>query len=138
MPDPVTMEVIAAELRGLVQDIAEIKHAMKNVQSSQALYFERLIITEQVQKHQNEAVKRAFESLAEIDRRVTELEVQQPMTKLVRNWGLGFVVAGFLMAGAQVWSTNKVSDRPVVVVDRDSVGRLRADKIEAPNARESR
>lgn len=66
------------EFRALREDMAEIKHGVKNVQATQTLVAERLTRLEERHDAQRAAVERAFSTLADHAHRVQKLEIEGP------------------------------------------------------------
>src|SRR4051812_1931567 len=114
-----SLDVLASEMKGIAADIAEIKHTVRSVQTTQNLGREQAVRIEERLSATQEAMKRAFDKIGEVDGRVKLIEAEQPVTRLVTKWVIAGVVAVASMAGLQVWTVKTNADRPVVVVDRD-------------------
>jgi chromosome segregation ATPase len=113
-----SLQVLAAELQNLGGDIAEIKHLVKNVQQSQSLTSERLTRIEERYTNHAAAIDRAFGSIKEQETRIQRIEVEQPLTKVVRNYAIMGVIAVCGLAGTFIWNASQTKQQ-VIVVDRD-------------------
>jgi hypothetical protein len=115
-----TLEVVSSELRNIAQDLGEIKHGMKNVQISQNAQGERLIRMEERHDTHKSALDRAFTSIKDHDNRIQQIELEQPMTKMVRGWVITAVLAMVGGGGLGAYVLTKVADRPVQVIIKKS------------------
>lgn len=121
---------VLAELRNLASDISEIKHTVKNVQISQNQAGERLTRIEVKQENAKESTDRAFVLIKNLEERVQRVELEQPLTKLVRDHvvklAVGVVAIVAPALAVQVWSTLKNAERPVMVIDKEVVERWKS------------
>lgn len=121
---------LLAEIRNLGADISDIKRTVKEVQASQNIAGERLSRIEVKQENAKEALDRAFARLDGIDSRVQKVELEQPLTKLVRDnvvkavIGIIAIIAPLVVV--QIWATNKNAERPVMVIDKEVVERWKS------------
>lgn len=129
MSEPTIGEVLA-ELRGITSDVSDIKHTCKNLQISSDSARDRLTRIEVRQENAKEATERAFSVIKGLEERVQRVELEQPLTKLVRDHVvkavLGILAIIAPLVAVQIWATNKNSERPVMVVDKEVVERWRS------------
>jgi chromosome segregation ATPase len=114
-----SLQVLEAELVNLGRDIVEIKLGVQNVQQTQSAVSERLTRIEERYTNQSAAIDRAFATLKEQDGRIQRIEVEQPLTKVIRNYTLAGIVAVCGLAGTMVWNSSQTKPQQVIVVDRD-------------------
>lgn len=103
-------EVIALRLDGLAHDVSDIKATLKSLATDVSTLVSRLAVIEERQIADRGAIKRAFEELTELRKRVVELETAQPLQKQASDWVqkavwaavaavLGVVLSGALRSG---------------------------------------
>lgn len=88
------VEVIKAELRGMRQDVSEIRGAMAKVADA----LERLARLEERHSTVSGALERLFVAVGKIESRLREIEQSQPVQKLMSGWVANSVWAGAGMA----------------------------------------
>lgn len=120
-----SIDSLAAEMRGLLADIAEIKHTCKNVAQAQLSQTELLARLDERHKSIEKSGERAHARLDTQDLRVTRIEMEQPVTKLVTRVLISGAVGVLAIVGGQLVATQRIADRPVqVVIDKDVIERL--------------
>lgn len=88
------VDVIKAELRGMRQDVSEIRGAMAKVADA----LERLARLEERHSTVSGALERLFVAVGKIEVRLREIEQSQPVQKLMSGWVANSVWAAAGMA----------------------------------------
>jgi hypothetical protein len=120
------LDVLAAELRAVGKTVGEIRESIHHMRDSMTVDRAQVIRLEERYLNHAAALERAFAVLTTMEGRIKEVEVQQPITKLVTGWVITGVVAVCGMGALQVWTTQKNAERPVMVVDREIVERWKS------------
>lgn len=126
---PASLEAIQNELQNIGKDIAEMKHAQKNIQTALEGQRDRLTRMEERDKHTSEALTRAFSKIDQQDARLQKVELEQPlnhlMRGLVRSLGMKIIGAILLAAAAptsvQVYIAMRGDSSPRAVVNERTV-----------------
>lgn len=92
-------EILASQIKNLCEDVAEIKKDMQRVVANQ----ERITRLEVQYNHNVEAMTRAFEEINSHAVRITALEVEAPITRMVRNWVITGVIGVVGLLGSQMF-----------------------------------
>lgn len=79
----------AIKIEKLESDVNDLKQILRQVQLS----LEGIIRLEERHIETKAAIERAFKAIEKIDKRVQQLEIEQPITKMVRGWSITLLVA---------------------------------------------
>lgn len=92
--------VLAERIERIATDVSDIKEEMKRI----AAGMERIARLEERHVNSSEAIARAFTRIENHERRLVQLEVEVPITKMVRNWVIMGVLGVLSLLGAQVFT----------------------------------
>ena len=92
--------VLAERIEGMARDVSDIKTEMKRIAEG----MERIARLEERHSNANAAIERAFTKINNHDERLAALEVQQPITVMVRNWVITGVVGVVGLLGTQLFA----------------------------------
>lgn len=94
------MQILEAKVESVAADIAEIKADLKTVTAG----MERIIRLEEGRAQHEQAIGRAFNSITQHESRLSVLENDAPITKMIRNWVVAGVIGIVTMFGMQLYS----------------------------------
>lgn len=92
--------VLAERIERIASDVADIKDEMKRI----AAGMERIARLEERHANSGEAIARAFSKIQDHEQRLIKLEVEAPMTKMVRNWIISGVIGVIGLLGTQLFA----------------------------------
>lgn len=128
-----SLEAVQNELLNIGKDVAEIKHAQKNIQSSLDGQRDRLtrleVQAEERNENSSQALTRAFTLLSAQEARIQKIELEQPMSLFVRGMGLkliaGIIFATAIPTSVQVYIAMRAEPSRAVVNERTVIERNR-------------
>lgn len=100
----VNIQVVIDRLTNLHEDVNDLKESTKDSMKEIANAITKLVLLEERQSHTNDNFSRVVNQLDNIQRRVEELEKQEPLQKLTSKWMVSIIWAA---AGAAVWLAAK-------------------------------
>lgn len=124
----------AQQIQTMAADVADIKEQLRTLNGS----LERMARLEERQINHVAALDRAFKLVADnddrttakiinLDSRVKSLEVQEPITSLVRGWVIGGVIGVVSMVGISAGTLIYVTSKPVqptqIIIDSEAISR---------------
>lgn len=124
-----TLDVLNSELRSIAKSLDEVKGSLASLCTAMANDRTQVARLEERHLGHASALERAFEKLTSIEQRIQLVELEQPVTKMVRGW----VIAGFCgfvsLAGAQLYTamTLKNVPPPQIVINKDILDRARTE-----------
>ena len=95
-----SFQVVLDRLTNLHDDVSDLKESTKDSMKEIASAITKLVLLEERQAHANTNFSRVVNQLDNIQRRVEELEKQEPMQQLTSKWMVSIVWAA---AGTAVW-----------------------------------
>lgn len=98
MGDGVENNVLAERIERIGDDVAAIKAEMQRI----AAGMERIARLEERHATHNDALTRAFTRVEQIEQRLVKLEVEVPITRMVRGWVISGVIGVVGLLGTQL------------------------------------
>jgi hypothetical protein len=122
-----------SEFQMIKADVKELDETLHRLRNTMGADREKQIRLEERMAYQAEALKRAFDAINSIDSRVKDVELQEPVTKLVTRYIIAGAIGVIAIVGAQLFAVLKTSDRPIQIVidDREHVDKPK-QKAPAP------
>jgi len=87
----VNIQVVIDRLTNLHEDVNDLKESTRDSMKEIANAITKLVLLEERQSHTNDNFSRVVNQLDNIQKRVEELEKQEPMQKLTSKWMLSVV-----------------------------------------------
>lgn len=87
----VSFQVVIDRLTNLHDDVNDLKESTRDSMKEIANAITKLVLLEERQSHANDNFSRVVNQLDNIQRRVEELEKQEPLQKLTSKWMLSVV-----------------------------------------------
>ena len=84
----VNIQVVIDRLTNLHEDVNDLKESTRDSMKEIASAITKLVLLEERQSHANDNFSRVVNQLDNIQRRVEELEKQEPIQKLTSKWML--------------------------------------------------
>lgn len=112
--------VLENELRGLTADVAEIKNAVHRVLEAQNAATVGLARMDERWQNHAAALTRAFSTLDGHEGRIKQIELEQPLTKMVRGWVIAAVLSMVSVVGIGGYAVYRVADRPMQITIQQS------------------
>lgn len=79
---PENLELIAARMQSLHEDVTEMKDVLRELTSA----ITKLAVVEERQAQTSQAMERAFKTIEKIETRLSRLEQMAPITKQTTDW----------------------------------------------------
>jgi len=119
-----TLGRLSEKMDGIASDVQELKSQISSLSSS----LERLARIEERHNNHSAALERAFNNIKEMDDRVKSIEVQEPITKLVRGWVIGGVIGVVSMvaisSGTLMFVTSRQPAPTQIIFDPDVANKI--------------
>lgn len=84
--DDVNIQVVIERITGLHDDVNELKESMKDSMREIASALNKLVIIETKQAGTNDAFDKVLQQIEVMQNRISALEREEPIKKMVQNW----------------------------------------------------
>jgi predicted nuclease with TOPRIM domain len=122
---------IGEKLEHIEETLVEIKDSLKALNS----LMERLTRLEEKHDGHVAAIARSFERIEALENGVRELELQEPVTKMVRTWVISGVIGVTGLIGAQFFFVATHAPQSIqIVLDKATIEGMMRKELQQPHS----